>query len=280
MPGRKGRVPSRSKSATPESIDRDRRLARFIADCLAVRNTKPFIRKRIREEFGLPWSDKTLNFFIDNKISQDDHDQALARLERGEIIAAPKVVNGRQMLIVESERPIAFAPVSGPKRVNENPTHRLNTLRALADAVEAGAKLINDKLNEAEEALREGTLSHAESFALETALRSLAGALAPVALDAAADIKDRDTRLSVLASIAFNQGVKESDRVKAVEVSSRILGDFQRARANDHDVSLKQLAERIVTQGMERTGLPREQVVKMIAKTTPEITQWLSIRSV
>lgn len=269
-------VPTRAQSA--EDFDRDARLKRFIADCLALKCKPAFIYRRARQEFSLPWNEKVFKYFLQNKVTQEDLDDALARLETGDIRATVRVEGGRTRYYVEPDRKLEYAkPVTLDPRLTLK--GQLRGLLSFRRTLDAALDTLTVAMVEAEEADSEGALAAEHIVAAHEGFRMVMQAIYPVIGAQSVDIKDREVRLGVLGALAFSEGVPPKDRVAAVQVASRIVGDFQKARENEHDLNLKEMAERVVRQAMDRYEISREEAVAGLAKECPEIVGWLKIEA-
>jgi hypothetical protein len=269
-------VPTRAQSA--EDFERDARLRRFIADCLALKCRPAFIFRRVKQEFSLPWNEKTFGFFLRHKVTQEDIDDALARLETGEIRATVRVEGGKTRYYVEPDRRLEYAkPVAlDPRRSLGG---QLRGMRSFRRQLDAALDNLTVAMEEAEEAKSAGELDVPHIERCVEGFRTIMQAIYPVVGASSVDIKDREIRLGVLGALAFDDAVPPKDRVAAVQVASRIVGDFQKARENEHDLNLKEMADRVVRQAMDRYQITREEAIAGLAEECPEIVGWLKIEA-
>jgi hypothetical protein len=269
-------------SETEPSADdfREReRTKRFIADCFAVKAKKAFICEQLEQHFGGRWRISTLDTFVRRFVTQDDLDAAVERFQAGELRGRVVVHRGKTAFLVEPETKLEFGPSGNHTQTvaltSRSPKHRASQLLALGKSLSLAMEDVGKALTQLKDSARTDNILPAQIDAVEESFRGILQAIYPVAVSALIDIKDRDARLGVLGTIAFDAEVPPAARIKAVETSSRILGDFQKARDNDQDNNLKLLAERIVSEGIQRTGMAREDVIQLLAVDTPEIIQWL-----
>lgn len=258
------------------------RMKRFIADSLAVKSKKPVICEQMMATFGGRWTPHILDTFIRRHLTQNDLDEAVERFQTGEIRGKVVVQKGKTVFIVEPETQLDFGPHGNHATVkplaSKTLKHRASQLLALDRSLKNAMLECAQETAKLQDAILRDNVTEGMLHRVEEAYRAVLQAIYPVAVSALVDIKDRDARLGILGTIAFDSAVDPPARIKAVETSSRILGDFQRARSNEADTNLRAMAERIVAQGISRTGLGREEVVKMLAADVPEIIQWLQTK--